>query len=338
MPPATADTPYPLGGTSAEHARLIRQAATWDPLTERLFGDAGIGMGQRVLDIGSGVGDVAMLAARLVGPSGAVIGVERDLATIAMARSRVAKAALSNVSFIESDIRGVPSTELFGAVVGRAILQYLPEPGGALRSLAALVRPGGVVALQDVWPASLFHLTATFRCDQNAHRSFIGLWSAPACIWTWSWFSTARSWKRASPLRNSASRFPLATIRTLRDGSTISSVPWRRAWRRTNLPPAESATSKRSKRDSRPKGPRRDHLPQASRSSAPGRESLGDPTRLTRRRLADDRERRSRTWDGLSEPGHGSLQCDVGCLLLGWLGRFRAGSLRWLDLNDCVVI
>ena len=160
MPPATADTPYPLGATSAEHARLIRQAVIWDPFTERLFRDAGIGTGQRVLDIGSGVGDVAMLAARLVGPSGAVIGVERDPATIAMARSRVAKAALSNVSFIESDIRGVPSTELFDAVVGRAVMQYLPEAGGALRSLAALVRPGGVVALQDVWPASLFHLTA----------------------------------------------------------------------------------------------------------------------------------------------------------------------------------
>jgi SAM-dependent methyltransferase len=113
MPPATADTPYALGATSAEHARLIRQAVIWDPFTERLFRDAGIGPGQRVLDIGSGVGDVAMLAARLVGPSGAVIGVERDPATIATARSRVAKAALSNVSFIECDVRGVPSSELF---------------------------------------------------------------------------------------------------------------------------------------------------------------------------------------------------------------------------------
>jgi ubiquinone/menaquinone biosynthesis C-methylase UbiE len=160
MPPPTADTPYPLGATSAEHARLIRQAVIWDPFTERLFRDAGIGPGQRVLDIGSGVGDVAMLAARLVGPSGAVIGVERDPATIATARSRVANAGLSNVSFMESDIRGVPSTEHFDAVVGRAILQYLPEAGGALRSLAVLVRPDGVVALQDVWPASLFHLTA----------------------------------------------------------------------------------------------------------------------------------------------------------------------------------
>ena len=66
---------YALGYTNAEHDRLIRQAARIAPITERLFREAGIGPGQRVLDLGSGVGDVAMLAARLVGPSGEVGGV-----------------------------------------------------------------------------------------------------------------------------------------------------------------------------------------------------------------------------------------------------------------------
>jgi len=98
MPHETADSPYVLGAASAEHDRLIRQAAIWNPFTERLFRDAGIGTGQRVLDIGSGVGDVAPLVARLVGPSAEVVGVERDPATIATARSRVAEAGLSNVT------------------------------------------------------------------------------------------------------------------------------------------------------------------------------------------------------------------------------------------------
>jgi cyclopropane fatty-acyl-phospholipid synthase-like methyltransferase len=52
---------YPLGHTDAEHERLIRQAAQVAAITERFFHEAGIGPGQRVLDIGSGVGDVAML-------------------------------------------------------------------------------------------------------------------------------------------------------------------------------------------------------------------------------------------------------------------------------------
>ena len=65
---------YALGNTDAEHDRLIRQAAYLAPVTERLFREAGIGPGHRVLELGSGVGDVAMLVAGLVGPTGQVIG------------------------------------------------------------------------------------------------------------------------------------------------------------------------------------------------------------------------------------------------------------------------
>src|SRR6516225_11897029 len=94
---------YLLGSTDAEHERLIRQAKRIAPITERFFRDAGIGPGQRVLDVGSGVGDVAMLAANLVGPSGEVVGVERDSTTIAKARARVAAAGLRNISFVHGD-------------------------------------------------------------------------------------------------------------------------------------------------------------------------------------------------------------------------------------------
>ena len=97
-------SPYALGSTDAEHERLIRQAARVAPLTERLFRKAGIGPGQRVLDLGSGVGDVAMLVARLVGHSGEVVGIERDLRSLARAWARVAEAGLLNVSFIQSDV------------------------------------------------------------------------------------------------------------------------------------------------------------------------------------------------------------------------------------------
>src|SRR2546422_10415265 len=94
--------PYVLGDTGAEHARLVRQAAIFNPFTERLFRDAGIGSGQRVLDIGSGVGDIAMLVARLVGPTGEDVGVERDVSTMAKERDRVAEDGLHKVCFFES--------------------------------------------------------------------------------------------------------------------------------------------------------------------------------------------------------------------------------------------
>src|SRR5437899_8430432 len=128
MAASSPTSDYALGNTDAEHERLIRQAARVAPTTERLFCEAGIGPGQRVLDIGSGVGDVAMLAAKLVGPSGEVVGVERDASTIARARVRVAEAALRNVSFTQSDVSQIPGNKLFDAVVGRLILQFLPDP------------------------------------------------------------------------------------------------------------------------------------------------------------------------------------------------------------------
>src|SRR6516162_6976776 len=77
---------YALGYTDVEQDRLIRQAAIIAPIAERFFREAGIGPGQRVLDLGSGMGDVAILLAQLVGPSGEVVGIERDASSIARAQ------------------------------------------------------------------------------------------------------------------------------------------------------------------------------------------------------------------------------------------------------------
>jgi|ERR1051326_1074292 ubiquinone/menaquinone biosynthesis C-methylase UbiE len=148
----TANDPsssYALGSTDFEHERLIRQGARLGSYTERFFREAGIGPGQRVLDLGSGVGDVAMLAARLVGPSGEVVAVERDTRSVARAKARVAEAGVHNVTFTQSDASQIASTRLFDAVVGRFILMYLPDPVAVLRSLSRLVRPGGVFAFQE---------------------------------------------------------------------------------------------------------------------------------------------------------------------------------------------
>jgi ubiquinone/menaquinone biosynthesis C-methylase UbiE len=145
----TASKGYALGYTTAEHDRLIRQAKQINPVLERLFREAGIGPGQRVLDLGSGVGDVSMLAARLVGPSGEVVGIERDPGSIAVAKRRASEAGLNNVSFTQTDASQIVSDKPFDAAVGRFILMFLPDPAGVLRSLAGLVKPGGVLAFQE---------------------------------------------------------------------------------------------------------------------------------------------------------------------------------------------
>ena len=152
---------YPLGHTDAEHERLIRQAAQVAPITERFFGEAGIRPGQRVLDIGSGVGDVAMLVARMVGPSGEVVAVERDRNSIAKASARVIDAGFHNVSFNESNVNEILDEKPFDAAVGRFILMYLPDPVATLRSISQVVRRGGVLVFQEpTWVPVLAHLEA----------------------------------------------------------------------------------------------------------------------------------------------------------------------------------
>jgi protein-L-isoaspartate O-methyltransferase len=162
---------YALGSTDAEHERLIRQASRLAPLTERALLDAGIGPGQRVLELGSGVGDVAMLAARIVGPAGEVIGIERDSRSISRARTRVINAGLSNVTFVESDLFQFQSAGPFDAALGRFILQFLPDPVAGLRRLSQLVRPGGILVFQEVSYAPLLALA-----------THLPLWSACVSI------------------------------------------------------------------------------------------------------------------------------------------------------------
>ena len=136
---------YALGYTNHEHERLIRQAARIAPYTERLFREAGIGAGQRVLDLGSGLGDVAMLLARIVGQDGEVVGIERDPVSIERAKARVAVAGFHNVGFMQSDVNEITSDAPFDAAVGRFILMFIPDPMSVLRSLTRLVRAGGVL-------------------------------------------------------------------------------------------------------------------------------------------------------------------------------------------------
>jgi SAM-dependent methyltransferase len=148
-PTSSSPASYALGYTDAEHERLIRQAALIAPITERLFREAGIDVGHRVLDLGSGLGDVSMLVARLVGRSGEVVGIERDATSIERAQARVAAAGFRNVSFTQTDVSEIVSDKPFDAAVGRFILMFLPDPVSVLRSVTALVRPGGILAFQE---------------------------------------------------------------------------------------------------------------------------------------------------------------------------------------------
>lgn len=141
---------YIFGDREEEQRRLDAQASLLNPATERFFRASGIGPGMRVLDLGSGAGHVAVLASRLVGPDGSVLGVERDPAAVASARGYASAAGARNIEFVEGDVQSLDGIDgEYDAVVGRLIVMYLPGPAAALRRAAALLRPGGVLAIQE---------------------------------------------------------------------------------------------------------------------------------------------------------------------------------------------
>ncbi|MFN2510888.1 MAG: class I SAM-dependent methyltransferase [Pyrinomonadaceae bacterium] len=160
---------YPLGRSLEETERLQQQSQFYNPFTRRLFANAGITAGMKVLDAGCGAGDVAFIAAELVGPQGSVLGVDRDPHVIEAARKRCSRARLENVSFVEGDICKVALNSQFDAVVGRLILMYLPDPVAIVRKLAGYLRAGGVVAFQE---ADWTHKPTTLPPSQCAEKIY----------------------------------------------------------------------------------------------------------------------------------------------------------------------
>lgn len=145
-----ADVDYILGHSDGELRRLMLQASIIRPITERLLHEAGIARGMRVLDIGSGTGDVAMLAAELVGPTGSVVGVDRSAEALATARERVHATGHPNVEFIEGAAENLSLGRDFDIAVGRYVLIHQADPAALIRAVASHVRPGGAVAFHEV--------------------------------------------------------------------------------------------------------------------------------------------------------------------------------------------
>ncbi|MEB0228170.1 methyltransferase domain-containing protein [Pseudomonas sp. 10S4] len=128
--------------------------------THRLLSDAGVRVGMRVLDIGCGSGEVTLLAARLVGLNGTVVGIDQDENALSMARQRIHPEGAAATTFIQGDLLSMPEAlGNFDAIVGRRVLMYQADTVQTVRALAARLRPGGIIVFQEhdstMVPASL---------------------------------------------------------------------------------------------------------------------------------------------------------------------------------------
>jgi SAM-dependent methyltransferase len=124
--------------------------------TARLLELAGVKPGQRVLDVATGQGEPAVSAARAVGPTGKVVGIDFSPAMLAVARRRAG--ALAHVEFVEADFEAFTRPAgSFDVVLSRFGLMFAADRAAVFRSLAGVLVPGGVLAAA-VWGPPSSHL------------------------------------------------------------------------------------------------------------------------------------------------------------------------------------
>ncbi len=138
-------------GAASWQASLAQRQQSLAFVTELLFAQAGIGPGVRALEVGSGTGDAALLAAARVGPAGSVLATDASAPMLEVAARLAREAGFTNVS-----TRAVRAEDLdlppgsFDAAISRNCLMFVPDLPRALRAVRTALRPGGRFAA-SVW-------------------------------------------------------------------------------------------------------------------------------------------------------------------------------------------
>ena len=135
------------GNAAANRLRILHNV--YGPGARELLLRAGIQRGMSVVDLGCGVGLTTQLLAELVGPTGEVIGVDYSPAQIEQARALL-PAGLSNVRFVEASATDTGlRREGFDVVYCRFLLIHLQDPEAALHEMHELLKPAGIMAIED---------------------------------------------------------------------------------------------------------------------------------------------------------------------------------------------
>jgi ubiquinone/menaquinone biosynthesis C-methylase UbiE len=145
---------YTIAGGLADAQRLARQAHVMQDATRAFLSRVAVRSGWSCLDVGCGDGQVSIELSRIVGATGRVVGIDIDAAALELAR-RTAIAAGARVEFVQADATELSEDGAFDLAYSRLLLSHLLEPLATLRSLSRQVRPGGTVAVEDLFLGTL---------------------------------------------------------------------------------------------------------------------------------------------------------------------------------------
>jgi len=118
-------------------------------LSDQLLKRAGLSAGMRVLDIGCGVGELSMVAARAVGRRGHVTGIDIDDKALALAAARAREQGLDHIDFVHADIGAYRTSASYDAAIGRHILIHTPDPRLVVGLVHSLLNSRGVAVFQE---------------------------------------------------------------------------------------------------------------------------------------------------------------------------------------------
>src|SRR3954471_5677682 len=141
---------YVLATGAAGVCRLHVLHNIYSPAGKRILLQAGLTERMKVADFGCGVGVVARMLAQIVGPSGSVTGIDLDGAQLEQAAALCAGEGLENTRFVKASAEstGLPRNS-FDLVYCRFLLLHLKEPASCLREMRAVLKPGGIIVVED---------------------------------------------------------------------------------------------------------------------------------------------------------------------------------------------
>jgi ubiquinone/menaquinone biosynthesis C-methylase UbiE len=141
---------YLMAGQLSELERLQLQSRVWEPAGDRLLAELGDGTGRRALDVGCGCLGWLRLLSRWVGPSGTCVGTDVDERLLTAAAGFIDHEGLGNVDLAKDDLFASALPERsFDLVHARFQLAPLGRAAEQLAAYTRLVRPGGVLVLED---------------------------------------------------------------------------------------------------------------------------------------------------------------------------------------------